>query len=78
MTNNNQPDKPNVPAQIFWACMLLLSIIMLGFKQFDILHFGEVRYRWVFSPLWGPVAAIALGVLVAIGRTLYKERKNKK
>jgi uncharacterized protein (DUF983 family) len=60
MYDNYDVDQANKGALIFLAFMLVLVLIMVGANLFVG---AAIAWKWVFAPIWGP---LALGILLTL------------
>ena len=60
MYDNYDPDQANKISMVFFIFMLILCLIMVCANLFVG---AAIAWKWVFVPIWGPVA---LGLLLTI------------
>ena len=60
MYDNYDKDQANKVGMAFFIFMLVLCLIMVGANLFVG---AAIAWKWVFAPVWGP---LALGTLMAL------------
>lgn len=60
MYDNYDPDQANKAVLAVFVFMLVLCLIMVGANLFVA---AGIAWKWVFAPIWGP---LALGIVLTL------------
>lgn len=58
---------------LFWAFLILLTIILTVLKEFDMAGLGHVKWRYILSPIIMPFALTGLFVVWIIVKSIWDE-----